>query len=123
MSIDQHGGDSAVEHPITRFADRAHAVLDGLVDAPTWSLTTDQARQALLDLTRLQQRVTELRLRVLAAADSLDVGADSGCTSTAAWLADRTRLTRAAAHADVALARSLAGSCAATRRQLGAGSL
>ena len=123
MSIDQHGGESAAEHPITRFADRAHAVLDGLVDAPTWSLTTDQARQALLDLTRLQQRVTELRLRVLAAADSLDVGADSGCTSTAAWLADRTHVTRARAHADVALARALTSSHALTRDALAAGSL
>ena len=80
-------------------------------------------RQALIDLTRLQQRVTELRLRVLSLADSLDVGADSGCTSTAAWLADRTHVTRARAHADVALARSLARSHAATRDALAAGAL
>ncbi|QWZ07641.1 13E12 repeat family protein [Nocardioides panacis] len=79
MSLDQRTGDPEAAHPITRFSHRANAVLDGLVDAPTWTLTAAEAGAALVDLTRLQARVAELRLRVLAAADTLDVGADSGC--------------------------------------------
>lgn len=123
MSLDQQGGDTAAEHRIVRFAHRAHVVLDDLVDAPAWTLTADQARQSLLDLTRLQDRVVELRLRVLAAADTLDVGADNGCTSTAAWLADRTRVTRAQAHADLRLARLLDSTHPVTRAAFATGAL
>ena len=119
MSLDQQAAD----HPISRFAHRADSVLDQLLDNPTWSLTAEDSRRMLLLLTRLQARVGELRLRVLAAADSLDVGADSGCTSTAAWLADRTKVTRAQAHADVRLARQLDEPCGATRLALADGAL
>jgi hypothetical protein len=71
----------------------------------------------------VHDRVAELRLRVLAAADGLDVGADGGCTSTAAWLADRTKLTRGQAHADVRLALLLDEPYLATRRAMARGAL
>jgi hypothetical protein len=119
MSIDQQ----ASQHPIARFSHRANEVLDDVCAAPTWTLTADDARVALMELTRLQDRVAALRLRVLATADALDVGADTGCTSTAAWLADRTVTTRPRAHADLALAKRLDDAYAATREALATGAL
>ena len=123
MSLDQRTGDPDATHPIARFSHRANAVLDGLVDAPTWTLTAAEAGATLVDLTRLQARVAELRLRVLAAADTLDLGAGTGCTSAAAWLATRTTVTRAQAHADLRLALALDGRLDGTREALATGAL
>ena len=119
MSIDQH----VTQHPIARFSHRANEVLDELATTPIWTMTADEARVSLMELTRLQDRVTALRLSVLAAADTLDIGADTGSTSTAAWLADRTVTTRPRAHADVALAKRLDSSFRATREALISGAL
>jgi hypothetical protein len=60
MSLDQRTGDPDAAHPITRFSHQANAVLDGLVEAPTWILTAAEAGATLVDLTRLQARVAEL---------------------------------------------------------------
>ena len=65
--------------------------------------------------------VSELRLRLIAAADVADVAASDGATSTAAWLAYGDRVDHAAAAADVALAKLLDRCCEATRAALGAG--
>src|SRR5919112_5237136 len=90
-------------HPIAGFVARAHAVLDTLADAPAWSMTREEQRVSVPELARLQARIAELHYRVLAAADRSDLAGDTAATSTAAWLAQQTRQTRAAAHADVAL--------------------
>jgi hypothetical protein len=110
-------------HPVARFASRVHAVLDDLRETPAWSMTPDEQRTALVDLVRAEARIAALRLRVLAAADSADVAAESAATSTAAWLARATRRTRSAAHADVLLARSLDDTRTATRDALADGLL
>ena len=108
-------------HPIVGFAARAHAVLDTLTDAPAWSMTRAEQRHALTELARLQARIVELHLRVLAAADRCDLAAETAATSTTAWLAQATRQTRAAAHADVLLAQALDGPFGATRDALADG--
>ena len=108
-------------HPIAGFAARAHAVLDTLTDAPAWSMTRAEQRHALTELARLQARIAELHLRVLAAADRSDVAAETAATSTTAWLAQATRQARAAAHADVLLAQALDGPFSATRDALADG--
>ena len=110
-------------HPVARFAARVHVVLDGLREAPAWSMTPDEQRAALVDLARAEARFAALRLRVLAAADTADVAAASAATSTAAWLAQATRRTRSAAHADVLLARSLEDAHSSTRDALADGLL
>jgi Domain of unknown function (DUF222) len=108
-------------HPIVGFAGRLHAVLDTLVEVPAWSMTRGEQRYALTELARAEGRLAELRLRVLAAADRSDLAADTAATSTGAWLAQATRQTRAAAHADVLLAQALDGPFAATRDALADG--
>src|SRR5919107_2757599 len=108
-------------HPIAGFAARAHAVLDTLADAPAWSMTQDEQRFSPTGLARLQARIAELHLRVLAAADRSDIAAESAASSTAAWLAHQTRQTRAGAHADVLRAQALGGGFGATRDALADG--
>jgi hypothetical protein len=110
-------------HPVVRFAARVHVVLDDLRETPAWSMTPGEQRAALVDLARAEARIAALRLRVLAAADTADVAAASAATSTSAWLAQATRRTRGAAHADVLLSRSLEDAHIATRDALADGLL
>jgi hypothetical protein len=56
-------------HPLCRFANRLHQALDGLVDAPVWSMTVAEQRVVLVALSVAEARLSELRLQVLAAAD------------------------------------------------------
>jgi hypothetical protein len=93
--------------PVHRFAAAALAALDRVGDAPAWAMTPDEQAETLVELTRVQERLTELRLRVLAAADRNQIGDKTGATSTAAWLAHATREKRARAHSDLRLATTL----------------
>jgi len=84
-------------------------------------MSADEQRAALADLAGVEARLTELRLRVLAAADINEVGRINGSSSTAAWVANETRQTRASAHADRRLALDLDKGFEATRVALGEG--
>jgi hypothetical protein len=111
-------------HPVVVFGQRVHAVLDSLGEVPVWSLSRAEQRSVLVSLARVEARVAGLRLRVLAAADAADVGAGSGASSTAAWVAQQTRQVRGGAggaHADLVLARELDSSLTATGVALAAG--
>jgi hypothetical protein len=108
-------GPDARPHVVAAFSARLHEVLDGLLEAPVWSMSAAEQRTVLVELSRAESRICQLRLRVVAAADRADAVADSGATSTAAWLAHRTRQLRSSAHADVRLARLLDDTYAATR--------
>src|SRR5690349_1218975 len=110
-------------HPIARFVSRLHAGLDDLTGAPAWSMSTPEQRDALVALASAEARLTELRLRVLAAADRGDVAAETAATSTAAWLAHATRRSPPAAHADVRLATRLDADRARTRDALADGAV
>ncbi|MGZ4494698.1 MAG: DUF222 domain-containing protein [Nocardioides sp.] len=94
-------------NPIHGFAGAALAALDRVTEAPAWALSDADLTESVLELTRARAELDELLLRVLAEADRREVGSATGATSTAAWLAQHTRQTRKAAHADVRLARSL----------------
>ena len=48
-------------NPIHRFAGRALVVLDDLTDSPAWAMTPEEQAESLVELTRLQARVTELK--------------------------------------------------------------
>ncbi len=65
--------------------------------------------------------MAELKLRVFVQADRDGVGAESGATSTPAWLAHATKTTSAGCHRDLHLAKKLDETFPATRRALAAG--
>jgi uncharacterized protein DUF222 len=113
--------DALTAHPIADFTTRLHARLDDLAQTQAWSMSRDEQRSVLMDLTRGQARIEELRLRVLAAGDRADIAADTAATSTGAWLAHATRSPRSVAHADVTLATALDEDLAESRDALAAG--
>ena len=114
-------GSGMAAHPVLRFVRAAGAALDRLGATPAWSMTPEEQREALVLMARLQSRMEELELRVLASADRNDVGGASGATSTAAWLATATHRTRAECSAAVRLAADLDERYDATRRALAHG--
>lgn len=114
---------TAQQHLICRLAAALLEACDQVATTPTWSMSVGEQRQALVDLDRLGSRLDELRLRVLAAADRDDVAADSGASSTEAWLASATRQLRAKASGDVRLALALDERFEVTRTALAEGRL
>jgi hypothetical protein len=84
-------------HQVASATAHLRAIADGVVDASVWSMTAPETATTLVELTRLQAQVVELRSRVAAHADELQVGSEVGATSTANWLAHSTKLTRPAA--------------------------
>jgi hypothetical protein len=97
----------AAVHPVLGFARAIQDALDGLAEARLWSMTSAEQQEALIALQRVETRVAELDLRVLAAAERNQVGAEAGATSTAAWLAQQTRQTRGRCAAAARLAAEL----------------
>ncbi len=93
--------------PVHGFAGRVLAALDRLGDAPAWAMTPGEQAEALVELGRVAARVSELRWRVLAAADRNEVGVKEGASGTAAWLAARTRENRSRTNGDLRAARAL----------------
>lgn len=85
-----------------------HAVCAALKDARDCDpmfLSPAEKASALVDLTRLEAQVLELRLRVL--SESADLAEVTGDRDAAAWLAPQIRGEYAALRADLELARSL----------------
>ncbi len=119
MKTDPHPPRPAV----LRFADSLHGALERLAETPAWAMSPAEQREALVSLTRAASRLAELRMRVLVAADVNEVGADSGATSTAAWLAHETKTTTQRCFEDLHLARKLDEPFDATRRALVAGDI
>jgi hypothetical protein len=70
-------------------------------------MTPAEQAETLVELAQTQARLTELRWRVLAAADRNEVGAKDGATSTAAWLSSHTHETRVRTNGDLRAARAL----------------
>src|SRR5690348_8367122 len=108
-------------HPVVRFVGSLAGALDRLESVPAWSMAPGEQRQALVALRGQRARLEELELRVLVAGDRNGIGADSGATSTPAWLADQTGSTRAGCFRDLHLAEALDEEFEATRRALAAG--
>lgn len=104
------GGDIAVSrHPVADFAGRLRGRLDQLVTSPvpTWSMSTDEKRQTLLDLAVAQAQLDAVRMQVLCDAERDGAVADAGDRTAAEWVARHTQQTRQSARSDLRLATSL----------------
>jgi hypothetical protein len=87
-------------NPVHGFAGAALRAVDRIAGSPAWAMSSAEQAETLVELTRLQARVTQLTWRVLAAAERDEIGADTAM-STAGWLARSTRQTRVRANAAV----------------------
>lgn len=95
----------APPHPVLGCATAMRAALDAVADVqPTYMSTADK-QTALVELSRLEGRVAELRIRVLAA--SPEIGEESGARDAAAWLSHATQAEPAATRSDALLADRL----------------
>jgi hypothetical protein len=111
-------------NPVHRFAGAALDALDRVAEVPGWGLSAAEQAEVLVELGRVASRVTELRWRMLAAAESGGLADADGSTSAAAWLARRTRETRARCNGALRGAKALADPrFAVTREAFAAGAL
>src|SRR3954454_15710762 len=94
-------------HRITEATAQMRAVAASVADASVWSMSAAETAKTLVELTRLEAQVAELKSRVAVHADFLSVGAETGATSTANWLAHATKQTRPDAHRTVKLGHAL----------------
>ncbi len=94
-------------HPVARAVAEAMTALRGAAGLPMFGLGDAELRDLAVDVTRLASMLTAVDGAVLAQAESRDVAAEVGATSTANWLAHETKLTRREAHRRVRLARDL----------------
>ena len=83
------------------------SALAALVDSSLVGCSDAEVADDLRALTRLHAQLTSQLLRYAAEADRREVGEGSGATSTAAWWAHHTQLTRPEANRMVGLARAL----------------
>lgn len=92
-------------HPIIAATGLIDEALKAVADSnPTFMSTSDKA-EALRELVRLESRVAELRMRIL--AEAADVAAKAGARDAAGWLAHECRLRCEDARADLRLAGAL----------------
>ena len=94
-------------HRVSVATAQMRAAADAVVDASVWSMDAAETAATLVELTRLEAQVAELKARVAAHADDLHVGQDVGASSAANWLAHTTKTTRPAAHGAVKLGHDL----------------
>src|SRR4051812_13412143 len=95
-------------HQVASATAHLRDVADSLVDVSVWSMDAVETAVTLVELTRLESQVVELKSRVAAHADELQVGSEFGATSTANWFAHQTKQTRPDAARTVRLGYDLA---------------
>ncbi len=94
-------------HPVARAVAEATSALREAIGLPLFGLGGAELRELCRQLTSLASTLTSLDGAALAQAESCDVAAEVGATSTANWLAHEMKLTRKEAHRRVKLARDL----------------
>ena len=93
-------------HPTLTLLAGVHGLLDAHPDGPL-TLASGDYRAAVVEVERAIRRLDAVKLRLVAAADAVDVSRDAGLPDTTAWLAKNTHATGAAASRQVALAQDL----------------
>jgi hypothetical protein len=83
--------DTTTGHPVPAGVRALSASVTTLAERPLFALDAASTRDTVLALAELESKVTSLKLAVLAHADEVNVGADTGCTSTGVWAANATR--------------------------------
>jgi hypothetical protein len=93
-------------HPIRQAAAEIAGVLKSVADVNPAFMTAPDKAAVLVELTAVEARVAELRLRVT--ADAADVAEETGARDVGAWTAAATHRRRADCAADLRLALALA---------------
>src|SRR6478752_9122637 len=94
-------------HRVSVATAQMRSAAGSVVDASVWSMDAAETAATLVELTRHEAEVAELKARVAAHADDLHVGQEVGASNAANWLAHTTKTTRPAAHGVVKLGHAL----------------
>src|SRR5215207_5506332 len=94
-------------HRVSVATAEMRSAADAVVDASVWSMDAAETAATLVELTRLEAQVAEVKARVAAHADDLHVGQEVGASNAANWLAHTTKTTRPAAFGTVKLGHDL----------------
>ena len=94
-------------HRVTGPVAEVRRQLTSIADAPVWSMDTDETVAILTEVIAAEAQLAELKARVLAHADQIQVADQTGATSTGNWLAHHTKLQRPAAFRAMRLATGL----------------
>ncbi len=92
-------------HLVAECGESISAALDKVGQVELLYLSPAEKAEALVELARLESRVTSLRLRLMAVAD--EVAEQGGDRDVAAWFGRTVRADRGPARRDMRLARSL----------------
>ena len=95
------------DHEVVAFARWFESELQTLAERPLWSMTTAEAEDALVALTRARGQLDALLMRVLRQGQAVEAGLETGATSTVNWWSHATKTTRAEAHRTARLAKAL----------------
>ena len=96
-----------MSHPILAAASVMDEALKSVADTNPAFMPTAAKAEALAELARIESRVAELRMRIL--ADSADLALGSGARDAAGWYADASHTRFEDARADLRLATALDG--------------
>ncbi len=92
-------------HLVQECGEAMSAALDKVGRVELMYLSAAEKAEALVELARLESRVTSVRLRLMAVAD--EVAEESGDRDVAAWFGRTVRADRGPSRRDMTLARSL----------------
>ena len=99
--------DTPTGHPVPAGIRTLAADVSALAQRPLFALDAASTREALVEVTALESKLSAYKLALAAHADQVQVGAESGCTSTGLWWALATRQRRSTTTAQVNLALAL----------------
>jgi hypothetical protein len=94
-------------HPVAAAVASVRAELGSVAGTPVWSMNPAETGKALVAVTRLEAQLAQVKMRLLAHAERVEVGASVGATSAANWLAHQTKTTRSTVHRLARLAKRL----------------
>ena len=99
--------DTTTGHPVPAGVRALSASVTALAERPLFALDAATTRDTIVALAELKSRLASYEYAVLAHAEEVQVGADTGCTSTGVWAANATRSQKNVSAAQVRLATAL----------------
>ena len=94
-------------HPIGGAVARVHSVLDEVAGTPAWSMSQEATAQTLVEISRAEARLVEVRSQLLSHAETVAVAETNASPSVAVWQANATRSTKQESFRQVRLAAGL----------------
>ncbi|MGW5361288.1 DUF222 domain-containing protein [Actinopolymorpha pittospori] len=113
--------DTTSIHPLGAVVEGVRDCLDGVASCPPWSLPDAELGPMLAALTKERARLDALILDLVRQADVNAVHTTTAAASTAVWVRQQTRMSRAEAGGAVKLAKALDTTLHTTKQALADG--